>query len=141
MADSANTQEKNTGDLMNKPDATGLKRIGNAAIYSFQGLKAAWTHEEAFRLELMLAAGLVPLACWLGQTGLERAALLIPLFLVVIAELINSALEAIVDRISHDHHPLSGQAKDIGSAIVFIALIQVPIIWGLIAYQRVFPSA
>ena len=141
MPDSANTQEQNNEELMSKPDAKGLKRIGNAAIYSFRGLKAAWIHEEAFRLELMLAVGLVPLAFWLGQTGLERAVLLIPLFLVVIAELINSALEAVVDRISHEHHPLSGQAKDIGSAIVFIALIQVPIIWGLIAYQRFIASA
>ena len=141
MPDSANTQEQNNEELMSKPDAKGLKRLANAAIYSFQGLKAAWIHEEAFRLELMLAVGLVPLAFWLGQTGLERAVLLIPLFLVVIAELINSALEAVVDRISHEHHPLSGQAKDIGSAIVFIALIQVPIIWGLIAYQRFIASA
>ena len=123
-------------DEMNKPGRTGMTRIFYATGYSFKGIKAAWTHEAAFRQELTLMILMLPAAFWLGQTGEQRILLIIPLFMVVIAELVNSALEAVVDRIGTEHHVLSGQAKDIGSAVVFFSLILVFLSWGIIAWQR-----
>lgn len=120
----------------NKPGRTGFARILWASKYSYLGIKAAWKNEAAFRQELLLMLIMLPAAFWLGQTAVERVLLIIPCFLVVIAELINSAIEAVVDRIGSEIHPLSGQAKDIGSAAVFFALLLVPICWGLIAWQR-----
>ena len=117
---------------MAKPGNTGITRIIKAAGYSSAGLKAAFTHEAAFRQELLLCLFLFPLGLWLGQTGVERALLTGSLFLVLIVELLNSAIEAIVDRFGHEHHELSGRAKDIGSAAVFIALANVVLIWGLV---------
>jgi diacylglycerol kinase (ATP) len=101
-----------------------------------KGLKAAITHEEAFRLELMAMVVLLPLALWLGQGGVERALLVGSLLLVLLVELINSALEAVVDRVGVEHHELSGRAKDIGSAAVFIALTNVAVVWGLLLWER-----
>lgn len=124
--------------MMNKPDRSGMMRIIHATGYSQKGLRAAWQHEEAFRQECILAAILLPLAFWLGENALERIALIIPVFLVVIVELINSAIEAAIDRISTDRHPLSGQAKDIGSAAVMMSLILCALSWGLIIVQRFF---
>jgi diacylglycerol kinase (ATP) len=103
----------------NKPGRTGILRILWASKYSMQGISAAWKSEAAFRQELLLTAAMLPLAFWLGQTAVERICLITPLFLVVIVELLNSAIEAIVDRIGPEHHQLSGQAKDMGSAAVF----------------------
>lgn len=111
---------------------TGLKRVWNAFFYSVAGFKAAWKHEDAFRQETLLALVLVPVAAWLGETGLERAALIASLFLVIIVELINSAIEATVDRISLENHQLAKRAKDIGSAAVLVALVNVWVVWGLI---------
>jgi diacylglycerol kinase (ATP) len=117
---------------MNKPGNTGLTRIINAAGYSWLGLKAAFKHEAAFRQELVLAIVLIPAAVWLGQSGTERALLIGSVLLVIIVELINSAIEAVVDRFGNEQHELSGRAKDIGSAAVLIALINVIVIWGLL---------
>lgn len=111
---------------------TGIKRLIHATKYSLQGLKAAWKNEEAFRIEVVLAAILIPAAFWVGDTALERALLIASLFIVLIAELMNSAIEAIVDRIGLEHHELSGRAKDIGSAAVFISLVSNTIVWVLI---------
>lgn len=111
---------------------TGLRRIWNALFYSLAGLRAAWRHEDAFRQELLLALFLAPLALWLGHTGLERAALIASLFGVVIAELCNSAIEAVVDRVSLESHPLAQRAKDIGSAAVLVAILNVLAVWGLV---------
>ena len=111
---------------------TGLKRIINAAGYSINGLKAALQHEAAFRQELVLFIILAPLGIWLGETGVQRALLVGCLFLVLIVEIINSAIEAVVDRISSDHNELSGRAKDMGSAAVFIALVNVVVIWSIV---------
>ncbi len=123
----------------NKPGATGLTRIINAGGYSIKGLKAAWVNEAAFRQELLLCIVLAPMAIWLGQNGVEQALLLGSLFLVLIVELINSAIEAVVDRFGKERHELSGRAKDIGSAAVMLALLNAAVIWGLLLYGRLFP--
>ncbi len=123
-------------EATNKPGRTGLSRILWAGVYSLKGIKAAWINEAAFRQELILMALMLPTAFWLGQSALERIALIIPLFIVVIVELLNSAIEAVVDRIGPEKHQLSGQAKDMGSAAVLFALLLVGLSWGLIAYQR-----
>ncbi len=120
----------------NKPGTRGLRHIIQAAGYSFKGLTAAITHEEAFRLELMAMVVMMPLAIWLGQGAVERVLLIGSLLLVLIVELINSALEAVVDRVGIEHHELSGRAKDIGSAAVFIALVNVAAVWGLLLGER-----
>lgn len=117
---------------MGKPGNTGLRRIIKATGYSWAGLRAAFKHEAAFRQELGLCLVLIPLGAWLGQTGVERALLIGSLLLVLIVELLNSALEAVVDRFGGDQHELSGRAKDIGSAAVFIALLAVIVAWGLV---------
>ncbi len=115
--------------MMNKPGATGLKRLVNAAKYSAQGLKAAFRNEEAFRLEVYaLPIAFILAICW-SRTGLEFALLFGSYWLILIAELINSGIEAVVDRISSEKHPLSGQAKDIGSAIVMLAMILTAVTW------------
>lgn len=111
---------------------TGLARVINAAGYSWAGLKAAFRHEDAFRQEVFLLVVLVPLALYLGDSGIERALLIGALLLVLIVELLNSAVEAAVDRISLDHHELIKRAKDMGSAAVMIALVNVVIVWGLV---------
>lgn len=114
---------------MAKPGKTGLTRVINAAGYSWQGLRAAYRHEAAFRQELWLALWLAPLALWLGEDGVDYALLIGSLLLVLIVELLNSALEAVVDRIGEEHHELAGRAKDIGSAAVFVALVNVALVW------------
>ena len=119
---------------MAKPGATGIKRIINATGYSFRGLSAAFKHESAFRQELALAVILAPVAIYAGQTNVERSILIGSLLLVLIVELLNSSIEAIVDRVGHEHHELSGQAKDIGSAAVFVSLANVVITWVIIIF-------
>lgn len=117
---------------MNKPGNTGFTRIIKAAGYSWAGLKAAFQHEAAFRQELALCAVMIPMGIWLGQTGIERALLIGSLLLVLIVELLNSAIEAVVDRFGGEQHELSGRAKDIGSAAVFITLLNVVVVWVLV---------
>lgn len=108
---------------------TGLKRIILAAGYSIQGLKSAFKHEAAFRQELLLAAVLIPLACILSVSQIERLLLIASVVLVIMMEIINSAIEAVVDRIGTEHHELAGRAKDMGSAAVLIALLLCAYIW------------
>ncbi|MEK6202036.1 MAG: diacylglycerol kinase [Desulfobulbaceae bacterium] len=115
---------------------TGLRRIVNAAGYSFSGLRAAWRTEAAFRQEVILVTILLPLAFLLGNTGMERALLSSVCMVVLVADLLNSAIEAVVDRIGPEHHPLAGAAKDLGSAAVFVALVMVVMVWGLVLYER-----
>ena len=112
--------------------ATGWARICNATFCSLKGLRAAFLNEAAFRQEVMLALLLIPAGLWLGQTGVERALLVGVLMLVMIVELINSGIEAVVDRFGGEIHELSGRAKDVGSAAVFFALINVVLVWGII---------
>ena len=121
---------------MAKPGNTGIGRILRATKFSAQGLAAAWKNEAAFRQELILVVILLPAAFWLGQTALERAVLIGRLFLVLIVELINSAIEAAIDRHGDEQHELSGRAKDMGSAAVFISLLIIATTWGLIAAER-----
>lgn len=117
---------------MAKPGETGLKRILSAAGYSAKGLRSCWRNEAAFRQEVMACLLLVPLALWLGDSGLEQAVLIAVLLLVLIVEVLNSSLEAVVDRIGHEHHELSGLAKDQGSAAVMLSLVTAALVWGLI---------
>ncbi len=117
-----------------KPNGTGMGRIIRAMHCSRLGLRSAFIHEQAFRQELYLCLALVPVALWLGNNGVERALLLFPLCIVLIVELLNSAVEAVVDRIGPEHHELSGRAKDIGSAAVMIALGLVCVVWGLVLF-------
>lgn len=108
---------------------TGVKRIINACKYSWQGVKAAYQNEEAFRQEcLMLAIG-IPAAIYFGQSGVEYALLIGTLVFILIIEIINSAVEAVVDRIGAEHHELAGRAKDMGSAAVFLAFILMASTW------------
>ncbi len=119
---------------MAKPGGTGLVRVWNALRCSLAGFGSAWRYEAAFRQELALFVVLAPLALWLGHTGLERALLVGALVLVLVAELLNTAVESVVDRIGSEHHLLSKRAKDIGSAAVFLSLVNVAVIWGLVLW-------
>lgn len=115
-----------------KINGTGPARLIRAIACSRAGFSAAWKNEEAFRQELLLALVLVPLALWLGDSGVERALLVGSLVLVVLIELINTAVEVVVNRISTDHHELSGLAKDLGSAAVSVSLVNAVVIWLLV---------
>lgn len=114
---------------------TGLKRLVNAAGYSFDGFKAAFRHEDAFRQEVFLAIVLIPLAIHLGDDAIERALMIAAVLGVLVVELLNSAVEAAVDRISLDHHLLIKRAKDMGSAAVMLALLNVAVVWGLVIFN------
>ncbi|WP_076409530.1 diacylglycerol kinase [Shewanella sp. UCD-KL12] len=114
----------------------GIKRIIRATGFSMKGLKAAWTHEAAFRQELILAAIMLPIAFIVDVTIVEKLLLILTLFIVIIVELLNSAIEAVVDRIGDEIHTLSGQAKDIASAAVFMSLALAGITWTIILTTR-----
>jgi len=113
---------------------TGVRRIWNALFYSMAGLKAAFLHEDAFRQEAILAALLVPAALFLPASGVGKAVMIAAVLLVIVVELLNSAVEAAVDRISLEHHRLAKRAKDIGSAAVFVSLVNVPLVWILVLW-------
>jgi diacylglycerol kinase (ATP) len=121
---------------MAKQGKRGLRRLRDATGYSAAGLLTAWRSEEAFRQEVLLAVVLVPLALWLGQTPMERLLLVGSWLVVMIVEILNTAIEATVDRISDERHKLSGQAKDLGSAAVFLSLLLALLAWATIAWQR-----
>ena len=110
----------------------GIKRIIRATGFSFQGLTSAWKNEAAFRQELILAILLLPIAIFANVSFVESILMIMTLFIVLITELVNSAIEAVVDRISDEIHPLSGQAKDVASAAVFLSLGLCAITWGSI---------
>jgi diacylglycerol kinase (ATP) len=111
-----------------------LLRLFHAFGYSFQGLRAAFVNEAAFRQEVILAIVFIPLGLWLGATGLERALLVGSVLLVMIVELLNSGIEAVVDRLGDEHHELSGRAKDTGSAAVLFSLVNAVAVWILILF-------
>lgn len=117
---------------------TGVRRLWNAFFYSANGLAAAWRHEAAFRQEVLLAVVTVPLGFWLGTDGVERALLVGSIFLILIVELLNSAVEAVVDRVSIENHELSKRAKDIGSAAVLVTLANALTVWVCLLGPRVF---
>lgn len=118
---------------MDKPKA-GWQRWLNAMKYSHAGFQSAWKNEAAFREETILAIFLIPIALWLGKTNIEQALLIGSVLLVLIVELLNSAIEAIVDLTSPEFHVLAGRAKDIGSAAVFVSLMLATIVWFLVLF-------
>ena len=121
-----------------KAENRGLKRPLLATRYTMAGLKAAWKHEEAFRLELAVAMVMIPSSFWVGQTAVERSLLIGSCLVVLITELLNSSIEAVVDRIGIEHNELSGRAKDLGSASVFCSLVLTIVIWTLIIVERFY---
>jgi diacylglycerol kinase (ATP) len=110
----------------------GLKRIILAAGYSWQGFKASWINEEAFRQEVMLAVVLIPLALFLEVSQIQTILMIASVLLVLIVEVLNSAVEAVVDLVTKEKHELAGRAKDMGSAAVMLALINLVFVWGMI---------
>lgn len=116
-------------------------RILLATKWSMQGLRAAWLHESSFRLEVYLSVILVPLGLWLGQTPVEQILLVGSCLLVLATELVNSAIEAVIERYGDEHHELAGRAKDMGSAAVFVLMMNVLLTWGLILGPQLLRSA
>lgn len=119
---------------MAKAGNTGIRRIIRAGCYSWRGFKACFKHEAAFRQELALTVVLLPLAFWLGETALHRAVMIGVWLIVPTVELLNSGIEAVVDRISDEHHPLAGRAKDVGSAAVFLAITNASVVWAVLLF-------
>ncbi len=119
-----------------KPGHTGWRHLISATDYSFKGLRAAFRHETAFRQELLVCALLLPLAWWVGQGPVEWILLGGSCLLVLIVELLNSAIENVVDRIGTERHELSGRAKDISSAAVMLSLVVAGLTWGLLVWQK-----
>ena len=111
-------------------------RVWQAFLWSMQGLRATWQVESAFRLEVYLFVVLAPVALWFGQDGIERAILVGSMLVVLIVEVLNSAVEAVVDRWGPEHHELAGRAKDMGSAAVFVALVLTGAVWLFVAAAR-----
>ena len=123
---------------MGKPGNTGVRRIIRAARFSSQGLAYAWQQEAAFRQEVLLVVVLIPAAFWLARSPTEIALLIASCLLVLVIELINSAIEAIVDRIGEEHHVLAGAAKDMGSAAVLISLVFLAVVWIAVIFDRFY---
>ena len=121
-------------ELFNKNSGTGIRRLLNACRWSIAGFRSAIQHEEAFRQEVWLALVLIPLAIWLADNGIQLALMLGSVLLVLMVEILNSAVEAVVDRIGMERHKLSGRAKDMGSAAVMLSLINVLVVWGLVLF-------
>jgi diacylglycerol kinase (ATP) len=121
--------------VMQSDDNMGIRRLINALRWTVRGFRSTFKHEEAFRQEVLLFLVLAPLGLWLGDNGIERALLVGPLLIVLIVELLNSAIESVVDRISTEQHKLSGRAKDQGSAAVFVSLALVALCWGLVLFN------
>jgi diacylglycerol kinase (ATP) len=113
-----------------------IGHIKNAFIYTFAGLEAAWKNELAFRGEIVAAIIMVPLGLWLGRSGVEKSLLAASILLILITELLNSALEAVVDRIGPERHELSKRAKDLGSAAAFIAMVMAALVWLIFVIDR-----
>ena len=120
--------------MTNRNKPTGLVRLLKAFANSMQGFAGVFQHEAAFRQELLLAVVLIPIGLYLGETGVERALMVGSVLLVLLVEILNSSIEAVVDRIGLERHELSGLAKDLGSAAVFLSLVMVAVTWGLILF-------
>ena len=125
-----------TDMLQAEPPRRGIRRWPRAFSYSVAGIRACWRKEAAFRQEALFAVFMIPISFWLGTNAVERALLVGSVLLVLIVELVNSAIEAVVDRVSTDPHSLSGFAKDVGSAAVLLSLVIVWLTWGMIAWER-----
>jgi diacylglycerol kinase (ATP) len=121
---------------MPSTEPRGPKQIYKALIWSLKGLRAAWTHEASFRLEVYMFTIFFPLGLWFGHGAVEKAMLVGSLFLVLAAEILNSAIEAVVDKTTPEFHELAGRAKDMGSAAVFLLMVNVVLCWSLIFWQH-----
>ncbi|WP_180270396.1 diacylglycerol kinase [Pseudoalteromonas sp. 3D05] len=124
-------------NLVNKPNGIGIGRIIKATQCSIKGFKAAFKEESAFRTELALGVILLPLSFWLAQSLLHWVILIVSFLFLLIVELLNSAIEALTDRVGVEYHVLSGRAKDIASAAVTLALIVLFIVWGVAGYEKI----
>ena len=122
--------------MSNRQKPTGFTRIFRAFGYSAQGLVHAWREEAAFRQETTLAVVVIPLGLYLGRTGVERALLVSPMLLILIVEILNSAVEAVVDRSGMEHHRLAGMAKDMGSAAVLLSFLLLSTVWFLVLFDQ-----
>ena len=123
---------------MKPENETPIQHVINAARYSMAGFQAAWKHEMAFRIEATVIAVMLPVGLWLGESAVEYALLIGSCLIVLIIELLNSAMEAVVDRIGQEHHMLSKNAKDMGSAAACLSQLTATLVWALIAYARFF---
>lgn len=122
--------------VINRYKPRGALRLVRALAASWRGLRSAYREEASFRQELALALIVIPLALWLGRSGVERALLVAPMLLTLIVELINSAIEATLDRIGFERHVLAGFAKDVGSAAVFVSFLLLGAVWLLVLFGR-----
>ncbi len=121
-----------------KPTERGIAHLLLATRYSYRGLRSAWRHEESFRQEALVTLVMVPLAIWLARDIVDFLLLTLPMLLTLAAELGNSAIEAVVDRIGEEHHELSGRAKDFGSAMVFMNILAAAISWSCVCLSIFF---
>jgi diacylglycerol kinase (ATP) len=121
---------------MPSTEPRGPKQIYKALIWSMKGMRAGWRYEASFRLEVYLTIILFPLGLWIGRGGVEKALMCGSILLVLSAELLNSAVEAVVDKVSPEFHELAGRAKDMGSAAVFLLMVNVMLCWTLVLWQR-----
>lgn len=142
MANSESSQIESSHSGKNGPDnndssllAILKRRMLGAAVYSWQGLKACFKHEEAFRIEVLFSVFLLPLAVFIAETAVELVLLMGSVVFVLIVELLNSAIEAVVDRVGHEHHELAGRAKDLGSAAVMLSMLLLIATWLLICFS------
>ena len=119
-----------------KPGTTGIARLVDATTYSWKGIRAAYRNEAAFRQELLLVLILLPVSFWVAMGPVQWVLLVLPLLLMLVVELLNSAIESVVDRIGDETHTLSGQAKDMGSAAVFFSLLMIVVTWAPITWMR-----
>lgn len=124
------------GTVLKPHKLRGTLRVLRAGAASLRGLSGAFRREAAFREELAFAVLVIPIGLWLGQTGVERALLVAPVLLILIVELLNSAIEATVDRIGYERHELAGLAKDLGSAAVLMSFLLLGVVWGLVLLER-----
>jgi len=118
--------------MSDRDKPTGLTRLLRAFRYSFQGFRQAWREEAAFRQEVLLGVVVIPLDLYLGRSGVERALLVSPMLLILVVEILNSAVEAVVDRSGTERHPLAGMAKDMGSAAVMLSFALLGTVWFLV---------
>lgn len=128
------SEQSSLATYAGRPKLAGMRRLLLAFVNSWQGFKGAFRAEAAFRQEVALALVMIPLALWLGGTAIERALLIGAVIVVLIVELLNTAIETVVDRIGLERHELSGLAKDVGSTAVLLSFVLLAVIWGFVLF-------